>query len=539
MAPADEEEVDPLDAFMAEMKELEKASDAQAPSARAAGKSAAERFDELDPAADFLEAKKAGALPPSAVTAAAMQSGAAGADGSDEEVYAAAAAALESDADGVGGGKLENSSGFKQAVGSLAPLDHPNLTYEDFDKDFYVEAPALTSMSQAEVSARRRSLGLTVSGFDAPRPIATFTQAGFDAPLLTAIVRAGYKEPTAIQAQALPAILSGRDVLGIAKTGSGKTAAFVLPAMVHIMDQQELEKGEGPIAIIVGPTHELAEQIHRETHRFAKGYKLRVCAAFGGLPKHQQFRELKAGAEIAVCTPGRLIDLVRMKACNLQRVTYVVLDEADRMFDMGFEPQIRSILGQIRPDRQLLLFSATMPMKVERLANDALSGPVRIRVGEAGMANEDISQRVEVVADEAAKRAWLRQHLPTLVDAGEVLLFAGTKARVDELAAELAAQGVRAGAIHGDLDAGSRAAVLASFRAGTTHVLVATDVAARGLDIKTLKTVVNYDAGRSIDSYIHRIGRTGRAGDKEGVAYTLLLPSEGQMADGRLRLGLW
>ncbi|KXZ52714.1 hypothetical protein GPECTOR_8g109 [Gonium pectorale] len=321
-----------------------------------------------------------------------------------------------------------------------------------------------------------------------------------------------------------------RRLPGIAKTGSGKTASFVLPMLVHIMDQPELGRGEGPIGLLVAPTRELAEQIHKETRRFSKSYGLRVAAAFGGLSKYEQFKALKGGSEVAVATPGRMIDLIRMKACSLARVTYMVFDEADRMFDMGFEPQVRSLIGQVRPDRQTLLFSATMPRKVEQLVIDALSSPVRITVGVTGVANADVVQVVEVLPDEAAKSAWLAAALPGLIDEGDVIIFAGQRARVDALTEQLRAAGVRVGAIHGDMDQYSRMGVLDSFKSGAVHVLVATDVAARGLDIRTIKTVVNYDAARDLDTHIHRVGRTGRAGDKEGRAVTLLLPGEARFA---------
>eukprot|EP00884_Botryococcus_braunii_P014055 jgi/Botrbrau1/22650/Bobra.176_1s0072.1 len=236
-----------------------------------------------------------------------------------------------------------------------------------------------------------------------------------------------------------------------------------------------------------------------------------------------------AAVQVAVCTPGRMIDLLKMKACNFLRATYLVFDEADRMFDMGFEPQVRSVIGQMRPDRQTLLFSATMPNKVERLVRDALTSPVRITVGEVGAANEDIKQVVEVV-EEAAKMEWLLSRLAGFIDQGDVLVFANQKARVDEINAKLQAKGFRSKAIHGDMDQHTRMGVLAEFKAGSQHVLVATDVAARGLDIRSVKTVVNFDIAKEIDTHVHRVGRTGRAGDRDGVAYTLIGPREAKMA---------
>ncbi|KAK9828689.1 hypothetical protein WJX72_001532 [[Myrmecia] bisecta] len=516
---ATEEEDDPLDAFMASINEE---VDANRPAAKRP-KAGIELDEDEDNVADFMEVRKQNANMALANAVAAQGYG------SDDEVYAAARA--------IDGAEVEYDANDNpimadrsKTVGPMPPLDHDNIEYEEFAKDFYTPDPEIAAMPPAEVNALRRELAIRVSGFDAPKPIKTFQHCGFDKLLMGAIAKAGYEKPTPIQAQALPAALSGRDVLGIAKTGSGKTAAFVLPMLVHIMDQAELNKGEGPIGIIVAPTRELSEQIHKETRKFSKPYNLRVCAAFGGLSKYEQMKDLKAGSEVAVCTPGRMIDLIKTKACTMLRATYLVFDEADRMFDMGFEPQVRSLIGQIRPDRQTLLFSATMPNKVERLVRDALTSPVRITVGEVGAANEDIRQVVEVLDGDATKTHWLTSRLQGFIDAGDVLVFANQKTRVDELTQTLQGLGIRAAAIHGDMDQHSRMAVLHDFKAGKHHVVVATDVAARGLDIKSIKSVVNYDVAKEIDTHVHRVGRTGRAGDKDGIAYTLITPRETRMA---------
>lgn len=212
------------------------------------------------------------------------------------------------------------------------------------------------------------------------------------------------------------------------------------------------------------------------------------------------------------------------------RATYLVLDEADRMFDLGFEPQIRSIVGQIRPDRQTLLFSATMPRKIEKLAREILTDPVRVTVGEIGMANEDITQLVQVIPSDAEKLPWLLEKLPVLIDNGDVLVFASKKATVDEIESQLAQKGFRVAALHGDKDQVSRMETLQKFKSGIYHVLIATDVAARGLDIKSIKSVVNYDIAKDMDMHVHRIGRTGRAGDKDGTAYTLITQKEARFA---------
>jgi len=385
-------------------------------------------------------------------------------------------------------------------------------------------------MSEQDVSEYRKSLAIRVSGFDVPKPIKTFEDCGFPSQIMNAIKKQGYEKPTSIQCQALPVVLSGRDIIGIAKTGSGKTASFVLPMIVHIMDQPELQKEEGPIGVICAPTRELAHQIYLEAKKFAKAYGVRVSAVYGGMSKLEQFKELKAGCEIVVATPGRLIDMLKMKALTMMRATYLVLDEADRMFDLGFEPQVRSIVGQIRPDRQTLLFSATMPRKVEKLAREILTDPTRVTVGEVGMANEDITQVVYVIPSDTEKLPWLLEKLPEMIDQGDTLVFASKKATVDEIESQLAQRGFKVAALHGDKDQASRMDILQKFKSGVYHVLVATDVAARGLDIKSIKSVVNFDIAKDMDMHVHRIGRTGRAGDKDGVAYTLITQKEARFA---------
>ncbi|XP_019197538.1 PREDICTED: DEAD-box ATP-dependent RNA helicase 24 [Ipomoea nil] len=513
-----DDEIDPLDAFMEGIHEEMKAAPPPKPK---------EKLDkykddiEDDPMESFLKAKKDIGLQ---LAAEALNAG----YNSDEEVYAAAKA--------VDAGLVEYDSDDnpiildKKKIEPIPALDHSSIDYEPFNKDFYEENPSISGMSEQDVIEYRNSLAIRVSGFDVPRPVKTFEDCGFSVELLKAISKQAYEKPTPIQCQALPIALSGGDIIGIAKTGSGKTAAFVLPLMVHIMDQPELEKEEGPIGVICAPTRELAHQIYVETKKFAKSHGIRVSAVYGGMSKLEQFKELKAGCEIVVATPGRLIDMLRMKAVTMTRATYLVLDEADRMFDLGFEPQIRSIVGQIRPDRQTLLFSATMPRKVEKLAREILSDPVRVTVGEIGMANEDITQVVQVIPSDAEKLPWLLEKLPGLIDDGDVLVFASKKATVDEIESQLAQMGFKVAALHGDKDQASRMETLQKFKSGIYHVLIATDVAARGLDIKSIKSVVNFDVAKDMDMHVHRIGRTGRAGDKDGTAYTLITQKEARFA---------
>ncbi|KAJ7565134.1 hypothetical protein O6H91_02G049400 [Diphasiastrum complanatum] len=513
-----EDEIDPLDAFMEGIHEEVKKAPVPNPKPRR------ENFEneEDDPMESFLNARRDAGL---SLAADALHAG----YDSDEEVYAAAKA--------VDAGLVEYDSDDnaiitvdRKKIEPIPALDHSSIDYSPFSKDFYEEKASISGLSEEEIVSYKQLLAIRVSGFDVPRPIKRFDDLGLDAVLMGAISKQGYENPTPIQCQALPIALSGRDLIGIAKTGSGKTAAFVLPMIVHIMDQEEVDKGEGPIAVICAPTRELAQQIYTETKKFAKPSGLRVSGVFGGMSKFEQFKELKAGCEIVIATPGRLIDMLKMKALTMLRTTYLVLDEADRMFDLGFEPQIRSIVGQIRPDRQTLLFSATMPRRVERLAREILTDTVRVTVGEVGRANEDITQMVTVLPSDAEKMPWLLNKLPEMVDEGDVLVFASTKLRVEEIENQLQEKIFKVAALHGDKDQASRMEVLKKFKSGVFHVLVATDVAARGLDIKSIKSVVNFDIAKDMDSHVHRIGRTGRAGDKEGVAHTLVTQKEARFA---------
>ncbi|XP_053308958.1 ATP-dependent RNA helicase DDX42 isoform X2 [Spea bombifrons] len=422
----------------------------------------------------------------------------------------------------------------KRIIDPLPPIDHSEIEYPPFEKNFYEEHEEITSQTPQQIVELRHKLNMRVSGAAPPRPCSSFAHFGFDEQLMHQIRKSEYTQPTPIQCQGVPVALSGRDMIGIAKTGSGKTAAFIWPMLVHIMDQKELQPGDGPIAVIVCPTRELCQQIHSECKRFGKAYNLRSVAVYGGGSMWEQAKALQEGAEIVVCTPGRLIDHVKKKATNLQRVTYLVFDEADRMFDMGFEYQVRSVASHVRPDRQTLLFSATFRKKIERLARDILIDPIRVVQGDIGEANEDITQVVEILPSGPDKWAWLTRRLVEFTSAGSVLLFVTKKANADELASNLRLEDHQLGLLHGDMDQSERNKVISDFKKKSIPILVATDVAARGLDIPSIKTVVNYDVARDIDTHTHRIGRTGRAGEK-GVAYTLLTPKDSNFAGDLVR----
>ncbi|MFT7814768.1 ATP-dependent RNA helicase DDX42 [Arapaima gigas] len=422
----------------------------------------------------------------------------------------------------------------KKIIMPLPPIDHSEIDYPPFEKNFYNEHEELYSLTGAQVVELRQKLNLRVSGAAPPKPCTSFAHFGFDEQLMHQIRKSEYTQPTPIQCQGVPIALSGRDMIGIAKTGSGKTAAFIWPMLVHIMDQKELQTGEGPIAVIVCPTRELCQQIHAECKRFGKAYNLHSVAVYGGGSMWEQAKGLQEGAEIVVCTPGRLIDHVKKKATSLQRVTYLVFDEADRMFDMGFEYQVRSIASHVRPDRQTLLFSATFRKKIERLARDILVDPIRVVQGDIGEANEDVTQIVEVLPSALDKWGWLTRRLVEFTSSGSVLIFVTKKANCEELATNLTQEGYSLGLLHGDMDQSERNKVITDFKKKSLPVLVATDVAARGLDIPSIRTVVNYDVARDIDTHTHRIGRTGRAGEK-GAAYTLLTSKDTSFAGDLVR----
>ncbi|CAF3734679.1 unnamed protein product [Adineta steineri] len=421
-----------------------------------------------------------------------------------------------------------------KVIDPLPPIDHSQIEYSSFEKNFYIEHEEIRNLSDDQVNELRHKLGVNVRGINIPRPVVSFAHFGFDERLMKSLRKSEFSTPTSIQTQAIPSALSGRDIIGIAKTGSGKTGAFVWPALVHIMAQEQLKVDDGPIVLILAPTRELAQQIHLECKKYGKPYNINSCCAFGGGNMHEQIMACKEGCEILVCTPGRLIDLVKKKGTNLQRVTYVVFDEADRMFDMGFEPQVRSIADHIRPDRQCLLFSATFKKKVERLARDILTDPIRIVQGEVGEANQDVLQIVHIVSNGPAKWTWLLSKLVELTVLGKVLIFVTRKDNCAELARNLKENGFTAGLIHGDMAQFDRSQVISDFKKKDIPILVATDVAARGLDIPSIKTVVNYDIARDIDTHTHRIGRTGRAGEK-GTAYTLLTPADKDFAPNLVR----
>ncbi|KEG07818.1 putative ATP-dependent DEAD/H RNA helicase [Trypanosoma grayi] len=379
-----------------------------------------------------------------------------------------------------------------------------------------------------EAKEWRDANGITVFGEGCPPPLAAFDQLNALVPayLQKKLTAQGFTAPTAVQAQAWPILLRGRDMVGVAKTGSGKTLAFMVPALAHIALQEPLRHGDGPMVIVLAPTRELAQQIEQETRKVLPN-DVRCGCVYGGAPKGPQLGMLRQGVHVLVATPGRLIDFLEIKRVNMLRVTYLVLDEADRMLDMGFEPQVRTICGQIRPDRQTLMFSATWPKEIQQLASSFQRDWIRFHVGSTELlANKDVTQHF-ILTQEHAKLEELKKLLANHRNE-RVLVFCKTKRTADDLEWQLKRWGHDAMAIHGDKEQRQREFILERFRRDPRLCVVATDVAARGLDIKELETVINYDFPMQIDDYVHRIGRTGRAGAK-GEAFTLITKREQQI----------
>ncbi|XP_062244895.1 probable ATP-dependent RNA helicase DDX17 [Platichthys flesus] len=406
-----------------------------------------------------------------------------------------------------------------------------------FEKNFYAEHPEIQHISQYDMEEYRRKKEITIRGTGCPKAVTAFHQAQFPQYVMDVLMHQNFKEPTAIQSQGFPLALSGRDMVGIAQTGSGKTLAYLLPAIVHINHQPYLERGDGPICLVLAPTRELAQQVQQVAFDYGKSSRIKSTCVYGGAPKGPQIRDLERGVEICIATPGRLIDFLEGGKTNLRRCTYLVLDEADRMLDMGFEPQIRKIVDQIRPDRQTLMWSATWPKDVRQLAEDFLRDSVQINVGALELsANHNILQIVDVCM-ENEKDHKLFQLMEEIMAEKEnkTIIFVETKKRCDDLTRRMRRDGWPAMCIHGDKSQPERDWVLTEFRSGKAPILIATDVASRGLDVEDIKFVINYDYPNSSEDYVHRIGRTARSTNK-GTAYTFFTPGNMRQARDLVRV---
>jgi len=350
--------------------------------------------------------------------------------------------------------------------------------------------------------------------------VLTFADLGLSQTLLASVEKAGFTTPSAIQAQVIPLILQGKDVVGQAKTGTGKTAAFALPAL------QQIDSSDARVQmLVITPTRELATQVSEEIQRFGRSVGVKAVTVYGGSSYSRQIEGIKRGAHVVVATPGRLLDLLNSKRIGEVRPKIVVLDEADEMLDMGFLEDIQSIFEFLPEERQTLLFSATMPKPIQRLAQRILRDPAFVSVESqgGGLTNQDIEQRMCLVTDYERDDAIVR-----LIDSEQpkkTIIFCRTRGDVDRVNQSLLEKGYAAASLHGDIEQRQREKVIASFREGRLQILVATDVAARGLNVLDVSHVFNYHLPTNPESYVHRIGRTGRAGRK-GIAYSLLVPSE-------------
>lgn len=444
---------------------------------------------------------------------------------------------------------------YKQAVLAIQPDRAEALDQlGKYNKDSRWDDRHWTQKNRQQMRERdwrifKEDFGIQVKGASAPDPIRNWKEAEFPQTIMDMIDSVGYLEPTPIQKATIPVGLQARDLIGIAETGSGKTASFVLPMLVYISSLPPIDdesKNNGPYAIVLAPTRELAQQIEIETRKFANPLGLRVVSIVGGHSIEEQAFNLRDGAEILIATPGRLLDCLERHVLVLSQCTYVVMDEADRMVDLGFEEAVNQVLDalpvhNIKPDtesaensehmsaliggkdryRQTVMFSATMPTAVEKLARKYLRRPVTVIIGNAGQVVETVEQRVEIINGEEKRK----RRMEEILNSGEfdkpVIVFVNTKRSCDILAKYLAFIGWNAVTLHGGKTQDQREASLTKLRAGNADVLVATDLAGRGIDITDVSLVLNFNMAKTIEDYVHRIGRTGRAG-KKGVALTFI-----------------
>jgi ATP-dependent RNA helicase RhlE len=346
----------------------------------------------------------------------------------------------------------------------------------------------------------------------------TFAELGLAPEILEAVRDAGYERPTPIQAEAIPLALKGRDLIGLAQTGTGKTAAFTLPIIDRLLGGPRRTR-----ALVLTPTRELCVQVEENVHKYAKHAGLSVASVYGGMPIEPQQKKLRAGVDIVVATPGRLIDHLERQNVVFDDLEVLVLDEADRMLDMGFAPQINRIVGEIPSYRQTLLFSATMPPEVEALARKYLRKPVVVQVGRRSQAANTVTHAVYPVPRD--RKSALLARLLGEEKLDSVLVFTRTKHGADRVVRHLERENIEATAMHADKTQPQRTKALQDFKSGKVRVLVATDIAQRGLDISGITHVINYDVPQQAEDYVHRIGRTGRAA-KEGDAFTFMSPDE-------------
>ncbi|TDG43464.1 hypothetical protein AWZ03_010109 [Drosophila navojoa] len=401
-------------------------------------------------------------------------------------------------------------------------------------KNFYKECPEVANLSEAEVAQLRlENNNISVSHVfemqegevcaPIPNPVWKFEQCFAEYPdLLAEILKQGFTKPSPIQSQAWPILLQGHDMIGIAQTGTGKTLAFLLPGMIHT-EYQSTPRGTrgGANVLVLAPTRELALQIEMEVKKYSFRNMKAVCV-YGGGSRKMQISDVERGAEIIICTPGRLNDLVQSGVIDISTITYLVLDEADRMLDMGFEPQIRKVLLDIRPDRQTIMTSATWPPGVRRLTQSYMKNPIQVCVGSLDLAaTHSVKQVIEILQDDKDKFHVLCKFLDNMSKSDKIIVFCGRKARADDLSSDLSLRGYSTQCIHGSREQCDREQAIADIKSGLVRILIATDVASRGLDIEDVSHVINYDFPRNIEEYVHRVGRTGRAG-RQGTSISFV-----------------
>jgi len=392
-----------------------------------------------------------------------------------------------------------------QAGINLKALDWNQEVLVEFKKNFYIEHPEVSQMTEEQHQQILDQHEAVLEGHRPhPRPLQKFEHAGFPEAILRELQRASFTSPTSVQAIGWPVALSGRDMIAIASTGSGKTLGYLLPGLVHIAAQPPVRMGDGPVGLVLVPTRELAIQIQLEAMKFGQAAGFREACVYGGVSRRGQEKELRQGVDLVIATPGRLLDFLEAGVTNLKRVTYLVLDEADRMLDMGFEPQLRRIVSQVRPERQTLLWSATWPREVQHLARDfCREDPMKVTISgaEESRAARSIKQEVIVTSELDKKMRFLDwiQGVAPMGSNPRILIFTETKRAADALQLQLRQDGFSAASIHGDKAQNERDRAMQGFRTGHVNILVATDVAQRGLDIKDVNYVVNYDVPKTVE----------------------------------------
>ncbi|XP_069091788.1 probable ATP-dependent RNA helicase DDX43 isoform X1 [Pleurodeles waltl] len=445
---------------------------------------------------------------------------------------------------GRGGSDNTPTSGPPKPTINWASLRENKAKYEamkwedlpPIEKQFYKEAQTVASLTQEEVSKWRKENNNIICNDlhegekrPIPNPVRTFEEAFQQYPeIIATIKKVGFQSPTPIQSQAWPIILQGIDLIGIAQTGTGKTLAYLLPGFIHL-DSQPIPKAErgGPGMLVLAPTRELALQVEAECAKYTyKGTKS-ICI-YGGGDRKGQISVVTKGVDIVIATPGRLNDLQMNNFVNLKSITYLVLDEADRMLDMGFEPQIMKILIDIRPDRQTIMTSATWPDGVRRLAKSYLKNPMMVYVGTLDLAAVNTVGQNIIVIPEEEKRAYILHFIDSLKPDDKVIIFVGKKLVADDLSSDFSLQGIPVQSLHGNREQCDREQALDDFKKGKVRILVATDLASRGLDVEDVTHVFNFDFPRNIEEYVHRIGRTGRAGKKKYTFYVRTLSRTGE-----------